>query len=168
MPLVEVVRGHLTAPKAAARVEAASIEWKKTPVRCKAPPGFIANRVARPYYGEAFRALESGAADVATIDLALREAGGFKLGAFELLDLIGLDVNLMVTKSVWKPYYQDSRYRPSLTQEEMVSGGLFGRKSGRGFYKYPEGVPTTTRFARRSEARRDSVPDRIRGDGAVD
>lgn len=142
MPLVEVVSGHLTAPEAAARVEAASIEWKKTPVRCKSTPGFIANRVARPYYGEAFRALESGAADVATIDLALREAGGFKLGAFELLDLIGLDVNLMVTKSVWNAYYQDSRYRPSLTQEEMVSGGLFGRKSGRGFYKYPEGVPT--------------------------
>jgi 3-hydroxybutyryl-CoA dehydrogenase len=141
MPLVEVVSGHLTAPEAAARVEAASIEWKKTPVRCKSTPGFIANRVARPYYGEAFRALESGAADVATIDLALREAGGFKLGAFELLDLIGLDVNLMVTKSVWNAYYQDSRYRPSLTQEEMVSGGLFGRKSGRGFYKYPEGVP---------------------------
>ena len=141
MPLVEVVSGHLTAPEAAARVEAASVEWKKTPVRCKSTPGFIANRVARPYYGEAFRALESGAADVATIDLALREAGGFKLGAFELLDLIGLDVNLMVTKSVWNAYYQDSRYRPSLTQEEMVSGGLFGRKSGRGFYKYPEGVP---------------------------
>lgn len=141
MPLVEVVSGHLTAPEAAARVEAASIEWKKTPVRCKSTPGFIANRVARPYYGEAFRALESGAADVATIDLTLREAGGFKLGAFELLDLIGLDVNLMVTKSVWNAYYQDSRYRPSLTQEEMVSGGLFGRKSGRGFYKYPEGVP---------------------------
>ncbi len=142
MPLVEVVSGHLTAIEAAARVEAAAIEWKKTPVRCKSTPGFIANRVARPYYGEAFRALESGAADVATIDLVLREAGGFKLGAFELLDLIGLDVNLMVTKSVWNAYYQDSRYRPSLTQEEMVSGGLFGRKSGRGFYTYPEGVPS--------------------------
>ncbi|MBL8310764.1 MAG: 3-hydroxyacyl-CoA dehydrogenase [Burkholderiales bacterium] len=141
MPLVEVVRGHLTAPEAAQRVADAALEWKKTPVPCKSTPGFIANRVARPYYGEAFRALESGAADVATIDLVMREAGGFKLGPFELLDLIGLDVNLMVTKSVWNAYYQDSRYRPSLTQEEMVAGGLFGRKNGRGFYRYPEGVP---------------------------
>ncbi len=141
LPLVEVVSGQLTASAVADRVEAASREWKKTPVRCKSSPGFIVNRVARPYYGEAFRVLESGGADVATIDLVLREAGGFKMGAFELLDLIGLDVNLMVTKSVWNAYYQDARYRPSLTQEEMVAGGMHGRKTGRGFYTYPAGVP---------------------------
>jgi 3-hydroxybutyryl-CoA dehydrogenase len=141
LPLVEVVAGHLTSAATMDRVEAASREWKKTPVRCKSSPGFIVNRVARPFYGEAFRVLESGGADVATIDLVLREVGGFKMGAFELLDLIGLDVNLAVTKSVWNAYYQDARYRPSLTQEEMVAGGMFGRKTGRGFYSYPEGCP---------------------------
>lgn len=144
LPLVEVVAGHLTSTETMDRVEATSLAWKKTPVRCKSSPGFIVNRVARPFYGEAFRVLESGGADVATIDLILREAGGFKMGAFELLDLIGLDVNLMVTKSVWNAYYQDSRYRPSLTQEEMVAGGLLGRKSGRGFYSYPAGVPAAS------------------------
>lgn len=141
LPLVEVVSGQLTSVAVADRVEAASRQWKKTPVRCKSSPGFIVNRVARPFYGEAFRVLESGGADVATIDLVLREAGGFKMGAFELLDLIGLDVNLMVTKSVWNSYFQDARFRPSITQEEMVAGGLLGRKSGRGFYSYPAGVP---------------------------
>ncbi len=141
MPLVEVVSGHLTSNDVAERMEATSREWKKSPVRCKSTPGFIVNRVARPYYGEAFRALESGGADAATIDLVMREVGGFRIGPFELLDLIGLDVNLMVTKSVWNAYFQDSRYRPSLTQEEMVAGGLLGRKSGRGFYRYPEGTP---------------------------
>jgi 3-hydroxybutyryl-CoA dehydrogenase len=141
LPLVEVVAGHLTSAETMERVEAASREWKKSPVRCKSSPGFIVNRVARPFYGEAFRVLESGGADVATIDLVLREAGGFKMGAFELLDLIGLDVNLMVTKSVWNAYFQDARYRPSLTQEEMIAGGLLGRKTGRGFYNYPDGCP---------------------------
>jgi 3-hydroxybutyryl-CoA dehydrogenase len=144
MQLVEIVSGQLTAVSIAERVESCAREWKKTPVRCKSSPGFIVNRVARPYYGEAFRVLECGGADVPTIDLVLRDAGGFKLGAFELLDLIGLDVNLMVTKSVWNAYYQDSRFRPSLTQEEMVAGGLLGRKSGRGFYSYPAAAAATT------------------------
>jgi 3-hydroxybutyryl-CoA dehydrogenase len=146
MALVEVVSGQVTAAAVADRVEACAREWKKTPVRCKSSPGFIVNRVARPYYGEALRVLESGGADVPTIDLVLREVGGFKLGTFELLDLIGLDVNLMVSKSVWNAYYQDSRYRPSVTQEEMVAGGLLGRKSGRGFYSYP-GEPHTPHSA---------------------
>jgi 3-hydroxybutyryl-CoA dehydrogenase len=141
LPLVEVIRGQLTSDAVVERVESACKQWKKTPVRCKSSPGFIVNRVARPFYGEALRVLECGGADVATIDLVLREAGGFKMGAFELLDLIGLDVNLMVTKSVWNAYFQDARYRPSVTQEEMVAGGFLGRKSGRGFYQYPDGVP---------------------------
>jgi 3-hydroxybutyryl-CoA dehydrogenase len=141
LPLVEIVRGQQTSDVVINRIEFACTQWGKTPVHCKSSPGFIVNRVARPYYGEALRALECGGADVATIDLVLREAGGFKMGAFELLDLIGLDVNLMVTKSVWNAYFQDARYRPSVTQEEMVAGGFLGRKSGRGFYRYPEGVP---------------------------
>ncbi len=141
LPLVEIVAGRLTSTDTVDRVEIAAREWKKTPVRCTSSPGFIVNRVARPFYGEAFRVLECGGADLATVDLVLREAGGFKMGAFELLDLIGLDVNLMVTKSVWNAYYQDARYRPSVTQEEMVAGGLLGRKTGRGFYSYPEGSP---------------------------
>jgi 3-hydroxybutyryl-CoA dehydrogenase len=143
LPLVEVVSGQLTSESVAQRVATACSTWGKTPVRCKSSPGFIVNRVARPFYGEAFRVLESSSADVATIDLVLREAGGFKMGAFELLDLIGLDVNLMVTKSVWNAYFQDARYRPNVMQEEMVSGGLLGRKSGRGFYRYPEGAPSS-------------------------
>ena len=172
MQLVEVVSGQRTSTAVAARVEACTRAWKKTPVRCKSSPGFIVNRVARPYYGEALRVLESGGADVPTIDLVLREAGGFKLGTFELLDLIGLDVNLMVTKSVWNAYYQDSRYRPSLTQEEMVAGGLLGRKSGRGFYVYPADasappasmlgpVPTMVQYLLESDAL-DPLIERIK------
>ena len=175
MQLVEVVTGHLTSTAIAERMEICVSEWKKTPVRCKSSPGFIVNRVARPYYGEAFRVLESGGADVPTIDLVLREAGGFKLGAFELLDLIGLDVNLMVTKSVWNAYYQDSRFRPSLTQEEMVAGGLLGRKSGRGFYVYPAEpsappasmlgpVPTMVQYLLESDAL-DPLIERIKAAG---
>ncbi len=141
LPLVEVVSGHLSNPALLDRAEAAMRAWGKTPVRCASTPGFIVNRVARPFYGEAFRVLEVGAADAATIDLVLREAGGFRMGAFELLDLIGLDVNLAVSKSVWNAYFQDSRYRPSFLQEEMVAAGLLGRKRGRGFYRYPEGPP---------------------------
>ena len=160
----------------AGRVESACAEWKKTPVRCKSTPGFIVNRVARPYYGEAFRVLEAGGADVPTIDLVLREVGAFKLGTFELLDLIGLDVNLMVTKSVWNAYYQDSRFRPSLTQEEMVAGGLLGRKSGRGFYTYPAeptapapspaagAAPTMVQYLTESDAL-DPLIERIKAAG---
>ncbi len=176
MALVEVVMGQQTAPAIADRVEAACAEWKKTAVRCKSTPGFIVNRVARPYYGEAFRVLEAGGADVPTIDLVLREVGAFKLGTFELLDLIGLDVNLMVTKSVWNAYYQDSRYRPSLTQEEMVAGGLLGRKSGRGFYTYPAeaaapvpapaagSAPTMVQYLTESDAL-DPLIERIKATG---
>ena len=175
MQLVEVVGGQLTSLAIVERMEACAREWKKTPVRCKSSPGFIVNRVARPYYGEAFRVLECGGAEVPTIDLVLREAGGFKLGTFELLDLIGLDVNLMVTKSVWNAYYQDSRYRPSLTQEEMVAGGLLGRKSGRGFYVYPSEpsaplasmlgpVPTMVQYLLESDAL-DPLVERIKAAG---
>ena len=169
MALVEVVMGQQTAVAVAGASKPACAEWKKTAVRCKSTPGFIVSRVARPYYGEAFRVLEAGGADVPTIDLVLREVGAFKLGTFELLDLIGLDVNLMVTKSVWNAYYQDSRFRPSLTQEEMVAGGLLGRKSGRGLH-----LPGRTHCARALACRRrnrtndGAIPHRIRRAGPAD
>lgn len=175
LPLVEVVSGHLTDPALLDRAESAMRAWGKTPVCCASTPGFIVNRVARPFYGEALRVLEIGGADAATIDLVLREAGGFRMGAFELLDLIGLDVNLAVSKSVWNGYFQDSRYRPSFLQEEMVAAGLLGRKTGRGFYRYPDGPPappaspfgpppTLVQYLTESEAL-DPLVDRIKGAG---
>ncbi|HET9988132.1 MAG TPA: 3-hydroxyacyl-CoA dehydrogenase family protein, partial [Kofleriaceae bacterium] len=97
---------------------------------------FIVNRCARPYYGEGLRLLAEGAADAATLDAVLREAGGFRMGPFELMDLIGLDINFAVTKSVWEGFFRDPRYAPSVRQQELVAAGWLGRKSGRGFYDY--------------------------------
>jgi len=136
LPLVEIVSGHLTDTAVAEMVEATAAAWGKTTVRCRSTPGFIVNRVARPFYGEALRLLMENAADVATLDAVLRDCGGFRMGPFELMDLIGNDVNYAVTKSVYDAMSQDPRYKPSLVQRELVDAGLFGRKSGRGFYDY--------------------------------
>jgi 3-hydroxybutyryl-CoA dehydrogenase len=136
MALVEVVSGLSTDPAVAATVHATAAAWGKSPVQAKSTPGFIVNRVARPYYGEALRVLQEGGADVATIDAVAREAGGFRLGPFELMDMIGHDVNFAVTNSVWRAYFRDPRYQPSLIQQELVEAGWLGRKSGRGFYDY--------------------------------
>jgi len=114
--------------------------WGKTPVHARSTPGFIVNRVARPYYAEVLRLLQEGAADVATIDAVMREAGGFKMGPFELMDMIGHDVNFAVTRSVWNAFFNDKRFTPSLIQQELLEGGFLGRKSGRGFYDYREGA----------------------------
>jgi 3-hydroxybutyryl-CoA dehydrogenase len=136
MKLVEVVRGELSGP---AYVElAANLVrcWGKTPVHCVSTPGFIVNRVARPYYGEAQRMVEDGVADAATIDALLREAGGFPLGPLELTDLIGQDVNLAVAKSVWQQTFHDPRYAPTVWQQQLVDAGRLGRKAGRGVYGY--------------------------------
>jgi 3-hydroxybutyryl-CoA dehydrogenase len=114
--------------------------WGKTTVIVRDTPGFIVNRVARPFYGESLRIYEEGIADVATIDWAMRECGGFKMGPFELMDLIGNDVNYAVTRSVFEAMYFDPRYRPSLTQKQMVDAGLLGRKTGAGYYNYDNGA----------------------------
>ncbi len=135
MPLVEVVSGLATSTVVAETVFATAQAWGKTPVYATSTPGFIVNRCARPYYAEGLRLLAERAADVATLDAVLREAGGFRMGPFELIDLIGLDVNLAVTKSVWAAYFHDPRYAPSVLQEERVTAGFFGRKSGRGFLR---------------------------------
>lgn len=140
MPLVEVVPGMLTAPGLAAHSVELLRSWGKTPVTCKDTPGFIVNRVARPYYGESLRILEEGIADMADIDHALKSLGGFRMGPFELMDLIGNDINFAVTNSVWKAFFHDPRYTPSLTQQRQVESGRLGRKTGHGYYGYGEGA----------------------------
>jgi 3-hydroxybutyryl-CoA dehydrogenase len=141
MALVEIVAGMATDPALFDCVYQTARAWGKTPVRARSVPGFIVNRVARPFYSEAMRLLSEQAADAATLDAILRECGGFPMGPFELVDLIGLDVNLAVTKSVFEATAYDRRYAPSLIQQELVRAGRHGRKTGHGFHRYGEGVP---------------------------
>jgi 3-hydroxybutyryl-CoA dehydrogenase len=114
--------------------------WKKTTVLTSDTPGFIVNRVARPFYGESIRMYEEGIADVATIDWAMKALGGFRMGPFELMDFIGHDVNFVVTRSVFEGLSFDPRYRPSVSQQRLLEAGWLGRKSGRGFYDYRPGA----------------------------
>ncbi|MCX4907211.1 3-hydroxyacyl-CoA dehydrogenase [Streptomyces sp. NBC_00878] len=136
LPLVEVVSGFATDVTSATRAYEMARAWGKTPVACADTPGFIVNRIARPFYAEAFAVYEAQAADPATIDAVLRESGGFKMGAFELTDLIGQDVNESVTRSVWEAFFQDVRFTPSLAQRRLVESGRHGRKSGHGWFDY--------------------------------
>ncbi|MFD5631674.1 3-hydroxyacyl-CoA dehydrogenase [Streptomyces sp. NPDC127072] len=140
LPLVEVVSGYASDFSSATRAYELARSWGKTPVACADTPGFIVNRIARPFYAEAFAVYESQAADPATIDAVLRESGGFRMGAFELTDLIGQDVNESVTHSVWQAFFQDVRFTPSLAQRRLVESGRHGRKTGQGWYEYGEGA----------------------------
>ena len=136
MPLVEIISGAATDPAVAGTLYATARRWGKEPVHARSTPGFIVNRVARPFYAESLRLLNEGASDCPTLDAVLREAGGFRMGPFELMDLIGHDVNYAVTKTVFEGFYNDPRFTPSLRQLELVEAGFLGRKSGRGFYEY--------------------------------
>jgi 3-hydroxybutyryl-CoA dehydrogenase len=136
MSLVEVVRGELTSPAYLEHVTALMRAWGKTPVWCASTPGFIVNRVARPFYGEAQRLVEEGVADAATVDWVLRERGGFPMGPLELTDFIGQDVNLAVGTSVWEQTGHDERYAPTDLQRRLVEEGRLGRKTGSGIYTY--------------------------------
>ena len=150
LPLVELVPGLSTAAVILAPTRKLLESWGKTVVLATDTPGFIVNRIARPFYGEALRIYEEGLADKATIDWAMRELGGFRMGPFELMDLIGNDVNYAVSRSVFEALYYDPRYKPSVTQLRMVEAGFLGRKTGRGHYEYGDGavrtVPTTDAY----------------------
>lgn len=136
MKLVEMIPGIRTDDHTLNEARSLIDSWGKTTVLAKDTPGFIVNRVARPFYGEALRILEEGIADHSTIDWAMKEIGGFKMGPFELMDMIGHDVNYAVTESVFKEFYYDPRFKPSFTQKRLVEAGMMGRKSGIGFYNY--------------------------------
>jgi 3-hydroxybutyryl-CoA dehydrogenase len=138
MPLVEIIPALQTDEALAETCINLMRSWGKVPVVCKDTPGFIVNRVARPYYSEALRIHDEGIADMATIDQAMRDQG-FRMGPFELMDMIGHDVNYTVTESVFTAMYFDPRFRPSITQKKLVEAGWLGKKSGRGFYNYAEG-----------------------------
>ena len=141
MALVEVIPALQTDSSHVIRVKTMMDDWGKSPVVAKDTPGFIVNRLARPFYGEALRIFEEGLATKRTIDAAMRDAG-FRMGPFELMDLIGNDVNYAVSCTVFEAFYNDPRYRPSLVQKQHVDAGWLGRKSGKGFYEYEEGKPT--------------------------
>lgn len=138
MPLVEIIPAVQTSEATLNETKSLIDSWKKVTVICKDTPGFIVNRVARPFYGEALRIYEEGIADFATIDWAMTSIGGFRMGPFILMDYIGNDVNYTVTETVFKSFYYDPRYKPSFTQMRFSEAGYLGRKSGRGYFDYSE------------------------------
>ncbi|NWF44779.1 3-hydroxyacyl-CoA dehydrogenase [Hydrogenophaga sp. D2P1] len=164
MKLVEVVSGLQTDAAVAQAIEALSVAWGKVPVHARSTPGFIVNRIARPYYAETLALLQEQAATPQRLDACLK-AAGFRMGPCELMDLIGHDTNFAVTNSVFEANFGDKRYVPSLVQRELVDGGLLGRKSGRGFYTYPEGAPALPATAH--EVPLAMGPVTVHGDGEI-
>ena len=150
MPLVEIIPSVQTSNETLKKSKEIISGWNKITVSAKDTPGFIVNRVARPFYGEALRIYEEGIANFATIDWSLKEIGGFKMGPFELMDYIGNDINYTVTETVFKSFYYDPRYKPSFTQKRMMEAGYLGRKTGKGFYDY-------------SKEKEEPIKDRILG-----
>lgn len=140
MPLVEIIPGIATDEKITEACKNLIDSWGKVTVVAKDTPGFIVNRVARPFYSEALRIYEEGIADIPTIDWSMKEIGGFKMGPFELMDLIGHDVNYVVTETVWTQFYFDPKFKPALSQKRLLEAGFLGRKSGKGFYDYTPGT----------------------------
>ncbi|MFT6923598.1 MAG: 3-hydroxybutyryl-CoA dehydrogenase [Crocinitomicaceae bacterium] len=140
MPLVEIIPAVQTSEETLNTSRSLIDGWGKVTVLCKDTPGFIVNRVARPFYGEALRIYEEGIADFATIDWAMTSIGGFRMGPFTLMDYIGNDVNYTVTETVFTAFYFDPRYKPSFTQKRHSEAGYLGRKSGRGYFDYREGA----------------------------
>lgn len=141
MQLVEVIPAVQTSDEVLKLTTQTISDWKKVVAVTKDTPGFIVNRVARPFYSESLRLYEEGVADFATIDWSLKTLGGFRMGPFELMDFIGNDVNYTVTESVFTAFYFDPRFKPSFTQKRLMEAGFYGRKSGRGFYNYNQELP---------------------------
>ena len=164
MRLVEVVSGLHTEPAVAAAIFSLAQAWGKVPVHARSTPGFVVNRIARPYYAEALALLHEQAATPQVLDACLR-AAGFRMGPCELMDLIGHDTNFAVTNSVYAANFHDKRYVPSLVQAELVDGGLLGRKSGRGFYAYPEGPPALPAAVHEAPAAARELV--VHGDGPI-
>ncbi len=140
MPLVEIIPGVDSDPEILMQAKNIIDSWGKTTVIAKDTPGFIVNRIARPFYGESIRIYEEGVADFVTIDWALKTLGGFKMGPFELMDFIGNDINFTVTETIFKEFWNDPRYKPSFTQKRIVEAKRLGRKTGKGYYDYSEGA----------------------------
>ena len=136
MKLVEIVKGDFTSDETLNTTIELTQKLNKTPVTAKDTPAFIVNRIARPFYGEALKILAEGTSDPETIDKVMKECGKFAMGPFELMDMIGIDVNFSVTKSVYEAFFNDPKYRPSFIQKKMVDANMLGRKTGRGFYNY--------------------------------
>ena len=144
MKLVEIIPAIQSDPKVVETARQLINDWGKTTVLAKDTPGFIVNRVARPFYGEALRIYEESIADVATIDWAMKTLGGFRMGPFELMDYIGNDINYTVTETVFRAFWYDPRYKPAFTQKRLAEAGYLGRKSGKGYYDYSENAPFPT------------------------